>query len=35
MRASILDLTDIDNEEILRERMEKAFKQKYSKNRAS
>jgi hypothetical protein len=30
-RAGDLDLSDIDNEEMLRERMEKAFKQKYRK----
>lgn len=31
-RAGDLDLSSIDNEEILKERMEKAFKQKYRKN---
>ena len=30
-RAGDLDLSDIDNEEMLKERMEKAYKQKYSK----
>jgi hypothetical protein len=30
-RVGDMDLSNIDNEEILRERMEKVFKQKYSK----
>jgi hypothetical protein len=30
-RVGDMDLSNIDNEEVLRERMEKVFKQKYNK----